>query len=351
MSSTPEQQESTRSSAVQPDPARHVMQVATGYIASAALYVAVQLNIADQVGDGAKSAEELARATGANEEALYRVLRLLCSLGIFAEVAPRRFTLSAAAAVLRSGVPGSVRDIAAFLPDPTHLRVYANLLHSVTTGAPAALPTFGMAVFEYLAKHPEYSAVFNDAMTAISAPNASAVVEAYDFGRYALIVDVGGGHGEILISILQKCPGVRGVLAEIDHVAEGAKARIARAGLAGRCQAVVCDFLRAVPDGGDAYVMQHIIHDWDDAHASTILRNIARAMGPKRGTVILLESVIASGSEPDMGKFIDIEMLAFTGGRERSAQDFRALLADAGFTLTRIVPTKSSVCVIEAVRD
>jgi len=146
---------------------------------------------------------------------------------------------------------------------------------------------------------------------------------------------------------LKKHPGVRGVLTDVGHVVEGARARIASAGLADRCQAVPCDFFQAVPEGGDAYIMKHIIHDWDDARATLILKNIAKAMGGKRGTVILLESVIGPG--PDFGKFLDIEMLNLPGGRERSADEFRALFAGAGFEMTRVVPTKSPLSVVEAV--
>ena len=190
----------------------------------------------------------------------------------------------------------------------------------------------------------------NDAMTALSAPVAGAAIEAYDFSQYRLIVDVAGGHGEVLTSILEASPGARGVLADVGHVVEGARRRIDRAGLSDRCQAVECDFFKAVPSGGDAYVMKHIIHDWDDARASTILQNIGTAMGAKRGAVILLESVIPSGPEPDLGKFIDIEMLLWPGGRERTAEEFRTLLDRSGFELTKIVPTKSPLSVIEAIR-
>jgi len=147
---------------------------------------------------------------------------------------------------------------------------------------------------------------------------------------------------------LKKHPGVRGVVTDVGHVIEGAKARIASAGLADRCQAVPCDFFQAVPEGGDAYVMKHILHDWDDARAMTILRNIGKAMGGKRGKVVLLESVIGPG--PDFGKFLDIEMLNLPGGRERSADEFRALFAGAGFEMTKVVPTKSPLSVVEAVR-
>jgi len=333
-----------------PDPAQQVLQVATGYMASAALYVALALNVPDHLAAGPRDTAELARLTGADEDALFRVLRLLASLGVFAEAGPRRFSLTPGAELLRKDVPGSLRGMALFLPDPLHFRVYANLMDSVLTGKPAADATLGMPFFEYLAKNPDYSKVFNDAMTAFSTPVVDAALEAYDFGEIGLLVDVAGGHGEVLMSILKKHHKVRGVLADVGHVIDGAKPRIAGAGLAGRCEAVPCDFFASVPGGGDAYIMKHIIHDWDDARATTILKNIATAMGPKRGKVILLESVLAAGGAPDFGKFIDIEMLGVPGGRERSADEFRSLFAGAGFELTKIVPTGSPLCVVEAVR-
>jgi hypothetical protein len=334
-----------------PDPAQQILQIATGYMASTALYAAITLNVADHLAGGPKDVAELARTTGANEDALYRVLRLLTSVGVFEETGPRRFALTPAAELLRKDVPGSLRGMAVFLPDPLHLRVYANVMESMMTGRPAAETTLGMPIFEYLAKDPAYSKVFNDAMTTLSAPVIAAALEAYDFSGIGTLVDVAGGHGEVLMSVLKKYPNIRGVLTDVGHVIEGAKPRIAGAGLADRCQAVPCDFFAAVPEGGDAYIMKHIIHDWDDAQATTILRNIGKAMGGKRGKVILLESVIADGPTPDLGKFIDIEMLLLPGGRERSTGEFRALFAGAGFELTKIVPTKSPLSVVEAVRS
>jgi hypothetical protein len=332
------------------NPAEPLFRIATGFIASAALYVAAHLGIADRLTGGSRSAEELAVDTGANADALYRILRLLVSLGVFEQVGPRRFALNPAADMLRRDVHGSVHAIVHFLPDPMHFRVYANLVESVRTGQPAVDATLGKPLFEYLAGDPAYSAIFNEAMTAFSIPTAAAAIAAYDFSGFNVIVDVAGGHGEVLTSILKACPGSRGILAEIDHVAEGARSRIAAMGLAPRCEAVACDFFRAVPAEGDVYVMKHIIHDWDDERALLILRNIAQAMGDKRGAVVLLETVIPEGDEPDLGKFIDIEMLAFPGGKERTAREFRELFDKAGFDVTRIVATQSPLSVVEARR-
>ena len=332
------------------NPTEQVMQIATGYMASSALYVAMDLDIADHLADGPRTTEDLARATGANEDALWRILRLLTSLGVFAETGPKQYGLTPAGDLLRKDAPGSLCGMAHFLPDPMHFRIYANLMDSAMTGKPAAETTLGMPVFEYLAQHPDYSEVFNDAMTAFSAPVAAAAIEAYDFSQYGTIVDVAGGHGEVLMSILKACPNSRGILAEIPHVVKGAGPRIEKAGLAGRMTAQDCDFFESVPEGGDAYVMKHIIHDWDDKRASLILKNIYKAMGGKQGAVVLLESVIPSGPEPNLGKFIDIEMLAFPGGRERTEEEFRRLFAFSGFELTRVVPTKSPLSVIEAIK-
>jgi len=332
------------------NPVEQILQVSTGYMASSALYVAMNLNVPDHLAQGPKSAEQLASETGANADALNRILRLLASVGLFEQVKPGTYGLTPASQLLRKDIPGSMRGMALFLPDPMHFRIYANLMHSVTTGEPAGEKTIGMPLFEYFEQHPEYSEIFNDAMTAFSAPVAGAAVEAYDFGRFGTIVDVAGGHGEVLMTILKAYPSTKGVLAEVDHVVEGAKPRIAAAGLADRCTAVACDFFKAVPAGGDAYVMKHIIHDWDDERAARILNNIREAMGDRNGSVILIESVVPTGPEPDLGKFIDLEMLALPGGKERTKEEFGDLFDHCGFELKNIVPTKSPLSVVEAVR-
>lgn len=331
-------------------PQQQIVRVMHGYIGSAALYTATQLGVADHLTAGARDVAELAALCGVQEDGLYRVLRLLASLGIFAELPSRHFSLTPSAQLLRKDQPGSLQGIVAFLPDPMHFRVYANLLPSLSGRVPAVELTLGQPVFEYLAKHPQYSEIFNAAMTSLSASAAQAAIEAYDFGRFDTLVDVGGGHGELLLSILRACQRAHGIVADLGHVAEGARARIEAAGLAARCEAVACDFFQSVPEGGDAYLLKLILHDWDDEHAVRILQTIARAMAGRRAAVCILDSVIPEGSEPAYGKFIDIEMLTFTGGRERTAAQFRDLLARGGFELTRIVPTHSPLSVIEALR-
>jgi len=324
-----------------------VFQLATGYIASSALHVAVKLRIADSLAGGPRPVSDLAAAAGVNEDALYRVLRTLSSLGVFEEAGPGTFANNLASATMRSNVQGSTHPMTLWLSDPFHFRVYADLMHSVETGQPAVEKTVGMPVFEYFQRDKDLSEVFNDAMTAFSAFVIPAALEAYDFSGIHLLVDVAGGHGQVLTSILQKHPQMRGVLFDLAHVIAGAIPRLEQAGVSDRCTTATGDFFKAVPEGGDAYIMKHIIHDWDDERALAILANIKKAMKPG-GRIILLDSVLASSNEPDFGKLIDLEMLAMPGGRERTADEFRALFQRAGLTVTKIVPTKSPLTVIEA---
>lgn len=332
----------------QTDPGQIVFQLATGYIVSAALQTAVKLGVADHLANGPRPIAELARATNTNENALYRVLRALATVGVFQEISPATFSLTPAAELLRSDRPG-LRDMALWITSPFHFRVYSNALHSVRTGEPAAEKTTGMPVFEYFARDQELSEVFNNAMTAFSAMVIPAVLDAYDFSGIGALVDVAGGHGAVLTSILERYPNMRGVLMDVDHVIAGARPKIEAMNLAHRCETVVGDFFKEVPPGGDAYIMKHIIHDWDDDRASAILKNIHKALaGTSHGRVILIEAVIQPGNAPDLGKLIDLEMLMMPGGRERTADEFDELFAKSGFQMTRIVPTQSPLSVVEA---
>jgi SAM-dependent methyltransferase len=331
-----------------PAAAQHVFQLATGYIVSTALQIAVRLKIADRLAGGPRDVADLARETGTNEDALYRVLRLLASVGVFTGSNGRTFANTPAGAAMQSGAPGSLHDMLLWICDPFHMRVYADAMHSIETGQPAVEKTVGMPVFEYFPSQPHLSEVFNDAMTSFSAVVVGAALEVYDFGGIDTLVDVAGGHGQVLTALLQRYPAMQGVLADLDHVLAGARPRIRGLGLEARCRTEAIDFFQSVPAGGDAYIMKHIIHDWDDERAERILRNIRTAMKPG-GRVILLESVLLPGDQPDFGKIIDLEMLLLPGGRERTEADFRSLFQRAGFELTRIVPTPSPLSVIEAI--
>jgi hypothetical protein len=326
-----------------------VFQLATGYVMSAAVQTATKLGIADHLANGPQSVADLAKATGTNEDALFRLLRALATAGLFEELSGRRFTQTPSSELLRSDRPG-LRDSVLWISSPFHFRVYSNMLESVRTGEPAAEKTVGMPVFEYFARDKELSEIFNNAMTNFSGVVIPAVLDAYDFSGIEVLADVAGGHGAVLTSILQKYPKMRGILMDIDHVIAGAHAKIAGLNLNDRCQAVVGDFFKAVPAGADAYIMKHIIHDWDDERASVILKNIRKALdGKPHGKVILLEAVVQPSHGFDLAKLLDLEMLLMPGGRERTAEEFRSLFARSGFEMTRVVPTTAPVSVIEAV--
>ncbi len=331
-----------------PDPAQHLMQIGGGYIFSSALHAVAAAGVADELASGPRTCAELAAATRTNEDALYRLLRLLASAGIFTEIEPRTFGLTPPAELLQKAHPRSMHDMLVFMADPLHFRVFADLGESLRTGRPAAEKTFGMPPFEYFRSHPEYSEVFNRAMTNNSARSVPAALEVCDFTGARVVVDIAGGHGALLTAILRAHPSLRGVLMDLDHVIAGAKPHIAAAGLSDRLETVAGDFFAAVPPGGDVYLLKHIIHDWDDERAARILRNVRSAIGGSAGRLLVLEGVVAAGNGADAVKVLDIEMLALPGGRERSVDEFVALLAAGGFDLTSITPTRSPLCVIEA---
>jgi O-methyltransferase domain/Dimerisation domain len=329
--------------------AEQLFQLAMGYMGSAALQTAVKLRVADQLASGPRLVADIARAVGANEDALYRILRALTVFGVFEEVDDRRFALTPAAEMLRSDKPG-LYPMALWITSPFHFRAYAELIHSARTAQPAVEQVVGMPAFEYLAKDRELSEIFNNAMTAFSAMVVPAALEAYDFSGIDTLVDVAGGHGMLLASILQKFPNTRGILADVDHVIAGAGPRLQAMGVADRVETRVVDFFEAVPEGGDAYIMKHIIHDWDDDRAAIILGNIRKALSRRQdGKVLLLEAVVAPRNQPDPAKLVDLEMMVMPGGRERTAAEFETLFTRSGFRMTRVVPTKSPLSVIEAV--
>jgi hypothetical protein len=310
-----------------------------------ALSVAAKLRVADALAARPTSVADLAAGTDTHAPSLYRVLRALAGVGVFAEDADGRFRQTPLSEVLRTGVPGSMRAVADYCGADWSWRPWGRLLDTVRTGRTAFDEVFGEQAFDYLAIHPEESAVFNEGMTGFSMQESPAVAEACDFSRFGTVVDVGGGHGHLLCTILKRYPGPTGIVFDAPHVAVGATPVIAAAGLADRCRAEGGDFFRAVP-AGDAYVMKHIIHDWPDDKSTTILRN-CRAAAKPGARLILVEMVIPAGNDPSPGKLLDLEMLVIASGKERTEAEYAGLLAGAGWNLTRVVPTKAPTSVIE----
>jgi hypothetical protein len=339
---------STPSRAQGPQPSEQLMQLTTGYMVSAALYTATKLGIADLLKNGRRPTRDLAAASGTNEDALYRLLRALASVGVFSESSPRTFELTAVAEPLRSDRDDSFRNMVLWMADEFHFHTYPEMLHSVKTGETIVEKVYGDSCFDHLTKDKELGQVFNRAMTMFSKMLTPVVLEAYDFSLLngKTLVDIGGGHGHLLTAILKKYPGIRGVIFDLEHVLAGTRTRIGEQALAGRCEAAGGDFFVAVPPA-DAYLMKHIIHDWSDEKALTILKNCHRA-GHGDVKVILIEAVLTPGNEPSFAKWLDLEMLLLPGGRERIEEDFAKLFERAGFRLTRVLQTKSPVCVLEA---
>jgi O-methyltransferase domain/Dimerisation domain len=327
-------------------PQAEMMQLIFGFMVSQALYVAAKLGVADLLKDGPKDFNELARATGSHAPSLYRVLRALSSVGVFTETDPGVFGLTPLAATLQTDAPDSMRAMSIFLGGQCNWQAWGDILHSVKTGESAFEHVFGMGFFQYVEQHAEESKVFNEAMTSNSVPFNQAVAAAYDFSPIAKLIDVGGGHGSLITTILKAYPGIQGILFDAPHVSEGARRRIEAEGVTERCTVMAGDFFESVPAGGDAYIMKHIIHDWDEARAIMILKNCRRAMH-EDARLLIVEEVIPCGDEPSIGKFIDLEMLLMPGGRERTEAEYRTLFEAAGFKLTRITPTQSPLSVIE----
>jgi hypothetical protein len=329
----------------QMSPRQILAQMLTGYWTSQALYVAAKLGIADLVEAGPKPADELAQATGTDPRALYRVLRALASVGIFLEKPGGAFAMTHLAGGLLTNAPGSQRAMAIMMGEE-HFRAWGELLYSVRTGKPAFDQIFGKPIFDYLADNPDQARTFDAAMTGVHGPETQAMLNAYDLSGVGTLVDVGGGNGSLLSVVLKRYPGMKGILFDRADVVERAKANLREAGLEKRCTTVGGDFFQEVPAGGDAYLLRHILHDWDDERALKILGSCRRGMQP--GTKLLVvESVIPPGNNPFFGKLLDLTMLVLPGGLERTEAEYRRLFSAGGFRLTRIVPTDKEVSVVE----
>jgi hypothetical protein len=273
-------------------------------------------------------------------------LRLLASLGVFAEDDAGRFGLTPLAECLRSDVLGSQRDWALMVCGPSFWSSWGDLLTSVRTGELAFNRAHGMDRWDYLARHPAESAVFDAAMTANTALESEAIATGYDFSPFGIVAAVGGGAGRLLATILGRYPSLRGILVDQPHVVPAASELLARAGLADRCEIVSGDFFEAIPTGADAYVLKSVIHDWDDEQAVAILRTCRSAM-TDRARLLVVERIIRPGNAPDPAKFMDVLMMVMNGGRERTIEDFGRLLAAAGFRLAGVTSTASPQSVIE----
>ncbi len=318
-------------------------QMLLGFQLSQVIAVGARLGIPDLLKDGPKSSDELARRTRTHAPSLYRLLRTLSAAGLLSESQGRQFSLTPLGALLRSDVSGSLHAMASFVSTKGNWKRWGDLLDRVHTGASASEAVFT----ERWQESPESAAIFNRWMTESSTRRAAAVLGGYDFAGIDTLVDVGGGHGQLLASILKAYPTMRGILFDLPHVIEGAEALLAAAGVADRCERVAGSFFESVPGGGDAYLLSVVIHDWNDERAISILKNCRGAMAASSRLLLIERVVPTDGKRPLDLLLSDLNMLVGPGGRERTEAEFASLLSASGFRLTRIVPLESLVNVVE----
>ena len=329
-----------------PAPAAMIEIILAGWT-SQAITVAAQLGVADALADGPLPIDELAARVDADADALRRLLRALISRGIFRHRRDGRYELNSLADTLRSDAPVSMTSAARFYGSQEQRERWTLLVDSVRTGKAVVAALRGKESFEYFAEKPELAELFNQTMTSISKMTDAPVVAGYDFSVYPTIVDVGGGHGPLLAAILASAPASQGVLYDLPSVVANAPSLLRKQDVADRVHIAEGSFFDGVPPDGDAYILKNIIHDWPDEKAVQILRNVRAAAGP-RATVLLVEFVIPSHNRDFPGKWVDLEMLLNLGARERTAAEYRDLLAQAGFRMTRVVQTASPLSVVEA---
>jgi SAM-dependent methyltransferase len=327
-----------------------MLQLATGHWVSQAVGVVARLGVPDQLADGPRSSDELARAVGAQPGALFRVLRMLASIGVFEESARGVFALTPLGETLRSDTPGSVRDFAIAETAFGHWQPWGRLLESVSTGQPQAREALGIELWQWYGEHPEEAAFFSRAMGNLAALAASELLRVYDFTSAQIVVDVGGAYGELLATVLETHPQVRGVLFDLPHVIADAHSAIGARGLTDRCELVSGDFFEAVPPGADVHILKQILHDWSDDEAIRLLRQCRDALAPG-GRLLIVEMVVPADNRPSAVQPMDLNMLVMLGGRERTADEFQKVLWAAGFQLEQVISTHSPFSVLTATRN
>ena len=332
-------------------PAIMLRQLAFVMRVSRALYAAAELKLADFLAAGPMTSEELAAEAGVNPPTMRRLMRALVAHGVFEELSVDCFALNAAGELLRRDVSGSQRAGVLFTAGVMRWELWSDFLECVRTGNAAIERAFGKTIFERHAENAEEAALFREAMAGFAAALSAPLMAAYDFGRFGLVADIGGGNGRLIADILAAHPSARGILFDLPHVVADAPALLEAAGVARRCEIVGGSFFDGVPARANAYVLRAILHDWDDERSIAILENVRKAMA--EGAVLLIvERVLPERAEEGVAAdsyLLDLEMLVNTpGGRERTESEFQAVLKAAGFGAARVVPTVTATSIIEA---
>jgi len=325
-----------------------------GLCISRNLYVAAELGLADLLKHGPVAVEVLARATASHEPSLYRVMRSLVSVGIFVEDDQKRFGLTPLAATLRSDVPESMRDFVVNSLGKEAYRAWGHIMHTVQTGETAFDHAFGMGVWQYRAEHPDHGAVFDQSRSSVTEIWNAAVTARYAFSNFKKVIDIGGGDGSLMISILRANPLVKGIVVDLPRVAERANARIVDAGLADRCKFISSDAFESLPNDGDAYILSRVIHNWNDQRSVALLKSCYYAMTPDAKLLLIeryLPERVDQSTASRTAVLSDMGMLVMTGGCERTESEYHTLLARAGLSFTKVIVADSGLRVIEAVRE
>jgi len=329
-------------------PQADIYDLLLGPYATQLLYVAAALSIADRLDDTARSTDELAAECSCRPRELYRVLRALAGLGVFRELPGRRFANNRASAYLRTDTPGSLRDAAIYMGCEWHWAPMGRLIDRVRDGQPSFVHAHGARFYDYLATHPEASTVFNASMTAFSVQSHSLAARAYGFPGVSVLVDIGGGHGALMESILADQVDMRGIIFDLPHVVAGATMRLHHSDLVTRASVVGGSFLEAIPPGGDGYMLSMILPDYEDADVLKIFSNVRKVI-PRTGKLIVLDMLISDSNRPSYAALGDVELLVNTYGHMRTTEEFADLFAASGFRLHRVVSSVAPVSVLEAV--
>jgi hypothetical protein len=325
-----------------------LIQMGRGSVVADVVHIAAKLGLADLLADGPKSAVELAGPLALHAPSLHRLMRTMAGFGLLTEGEVQRFALTELGEALKTDAPGSARSALLMTGSSWVRSAFANLLHSLQTGRTGFEKAQGMPLFDYLAQHPDDATVFSRAMVGFHAAEPLAIAAAYDFSTFKTVVDIGGSSGNMLAAILGRYPELRGLLFDRPHVVVDAEKLLKANGVADRVTVEAGDFFESVPSGGDAYILSHILHDWNDDQCLTILGHCRKALKPD-SRLLIVEMVLPPGDAPHPGKLLDMSMLVLVGGQERTEPEYARLLDKAGLRLSRIVATQSPVSVVEAV--
>ncbi len=328
-----------------PPPAQ-LMNFILGRWISKPIYVAAELRIADLLANGPKSIEELANASQSHAPFLYRMMRALASVGVFSEREDKQFELTPMAEFLKTG---SLRSMALMFNSDWSDKAWGCFLDSVKTGDTAFNNAHGMSVSEWLEINPKAAEIFNEANAIKAAGSHRAIIDVYDFSGIKKLTDVGGGLGVLMVEILLANSSMKGIVADIPSVIQETRKMIQARGIEDRCQTVEIDFFKNMPSGSDAYLLSNILHDWPDEQCRTILKNCHQAM-KSESKLLVVEMVVPPGNDPSVAKLLDLEMMVTTGGRERTEIEYKNLFESSGFKLSRIIPTKENVSILEGIR-